>query len=183
MKFSDTPLKDLFIVKSSRITDDRGEFSRLYCLNSLAQKKVNTPIAQINYSHTIKRGAIRGLHFQLPPAMETKMVRCIQGEVFDVAVDLRAHSPTFLQWHAEVLSAEANNMMIIPEGFAHGFQSLTENAKMLYLHTESYSPEYERGLRFDDPILNIKWPLACSEMSNRDKVHAYLEPDYCGIIQ
>jgi dTDP-4-dehydrorhamnose 3,5-epimerase len=180
---SDTPLSDLYVATSTRLADERGEFSRLFCVNALAEKNVNTNIVQINYSHTIKRGAIRGLHFQLPPAMETKIVRCIQGEVFDVAVDLRANSPTFLQWHAEILSAEKNNIMVIPEGFAHGFQSLSENAKMLYLHTEFYAPEHERGLRFDDPMLNISWPLSCSEISDRDNVHTYLKPDYAGISQ
>jgi dTDP-4-dehydrorhamnose 3,5-epimerase len=180
---TDTPLADLLLVTSTRFSDERGEFSRLFCANALAPKLVNTDIVQINFSHTVKRGAIRGLHFQLPPAMETKMVRCIQGEVFDVAVDLRASSPTFLHWHAEILSAEKNNMMVIPEGFAHGFQSLTKDAKMLYLHTEFYAPEHERGLRFDDPLLNINWPLGCSEISERDKVHSYLKSDFAGISQ
>ncbi|MFT6283617.1 MAG: dTDP-4-dehydrorhamnose 3,5-epimerase [Arenicella sp.] len=183
MIISETSITDLFVVNSPRLADERGEFSRLFCVNALVEKNVNTSIVQINYSHTIKRGAIRGLHFQIPPAMETKMVRCIQGEVFDVAVDLRANSATFLQWHAEILSAEKNNMMVIPEGFAHGFQSLTEDAKMLYLHTACYAPEHEQGLRYDDPMLNINWPLDCSEISERDKVHSYLKSDFAGISQ
>lgn len=183
MKLSKTPLKDLYVCDSDAIEDERGAFSRFFCRHELEEVIVQKQVVQVNYSSTSKRGAIRGLHFQLPPAMETKMVRCIQGEVFDVAVDIRAKSPTFLKWHGQILSAKMNNMMIIPEGFAHGFQTLSSDVKMLYLHTEFYSPENERGIRYDDPSLNVKWPIACTELSNRDKAHTLLPADFTGIIK
>ncbi|MDC0601548.1 dTDP-4-dehydrorhamnose 3,5-epimerase [Aliiglaciecola sp.] len=181
MIFSDTSIKGLYVAHSNRISDHRGEFSRLYCRQALLEKNIKDSLVQINHSNTKKRGAIRGLHFQVPPKLEMKMVRCIQGEVFDVAVDLRVNSPTYLKWHGEKLSAETNNMMIIPEGFAHGFQSLTENVRMLYLHTEYYSAEYEQGLRFDEPAINIQWPLPPSDISERDLTHPYIDSDYRGI--
>lgn len=181
MKVIHTAMQGLYVVQGQSINDDRGSFNRLFCQHSLQQADINTSIVQANYSHTQKRGAIRGLHFQLSPAMETKMVRCVEGEVFDVAVDLRKGSPTFLHWHGQILSPESNTMMVIPEGFAHGFQTLTEDAKMLYFHTQFYSKEHERGVRFDDPLLNIQWPLSCSEISSRDQSHSLLNDGFTGI--
>lgn len=181
MNFSPTALKGLYVAVSHIQSDERGEFSRFFCQNSLGPTQASLNIAQVNYSHTVKLGAIRGLHFQREPAMETKFVRCIQGEVFDVAVDLRRSSPTFLHWHSEVLNPKSNKMLIIPEGFAHGFQALTNNVKMLYLHSEFYQPKFEAGLRYSDPAINIDWPLKCSEISDRDNNHPLISKDFSGI--
>ncbi len=181
MNFVPTALEGLFIVDSQAKSDERGKFSRLFCQGALKATQANLNIVQVNYSCTAKRGAIRGLHSQAVPATETKFVRCIEGEVFDVAVDLRASSSTFLHWHSEILSADSNNMMIIPDGFAHGFQALTDNVKMLYLHTEFYQPEYELGFRYDDPTMNIKWPLICSEISEKDRNHPLISKDFSGV--
>jgi len=121
------------------------------------------------------------MHFQYPPKAEIKIVKCLYGSVFDVAIDLRKNSPTLLQWHGEVLSAENKKMIYIPEGFAHGFQTLENNSELLYLHTEFYSPKYEGGIRYNDPRINIKWPLEISYISNRDNEFNLLDNNFLGI--
>lgn len=181
MNFSPTLLKGLYVAFSDIQSDERGEFSRFFCQNSLEPTQASLNIAQVNYSQTVKQGAIRGLHFQREPAMETKFVRCIQGEVFDVAVDLRSSSPTFLHWHSEVLNSKSNKMMIIPEGFAHGFQALTNDVKMLYLHTEFYQPEFEAGIRYSDPAINIDWPLDVTDVSDKDRTHPHVSAKFEGL--
>ena len=123
------------------------------------------------------------MHFQYPPSAEMKMVRCLRGRVFDVAVDLRQGSATFLQWHAEELSADNNRMFIIPEGFAHGFQVLDESSELLYLHTAAYNPSAEGGLRFDDPAIGIDWPLTITDISLRDQQHPLLSDEFEGLAQ
>jgi dTDP-4-dehydrorhamnose 3,5-epimerase len=130
---------------------------------------------------TARLGSARGLHFQAPPYAETKIVSCIRGEVFDVAVDLRQGSATFLQWHGEVLSAKNNRTLLIPEGFAHGFQTLEDECEMLYFHTAAYHPETEGGLNIADPRLAIRWPKPLRDISKRDLDHPYIEADYRGI--
>ena len=126
-------------------------------------------IVNVNFSRTVRKGAVRGLHFQYPPDAETKLVRCIRGAVFDVCVDLRNGSPTFLKWFGVELTASNMKMLHIPEGFAHGFQTLEENAELLYLHTAFYAPDNEDGLRFDSPAIGVRWPLAVTECSERDR--------------
>jgi dTDP-4-dehydrorhamnose 3,5-epimerase len=182
MKYSPTPLKNAWVVEAEPIFDHRGNFVRFFCQNELREIHQGKPIAQMNYSITVKKGAVRGMHFQHPPKATTKLVRCLRGSVFDVIVDLRQNSPTFLQWHGELLSGENMKMLYIPEGFAHGFQNLEENCEMLYLHTEFYSPPHEGGIRYDDPKIEIKWPLETSEISERDQSHPLLAPDFSGII-
>ena len=140
--------------------DDRGLFARTFCQKEFTVIGFGKQIVQINHSVTRQKGTIRGLHYQLPPACETKIIRCVQGAVFDVMVDIRAGSATFMQWHAATLSKDNMRMVFIPEGFAHGFQTLTDNAELIYHHSAFYKPEYERGLRFDDPVLAIHWPLS-----------------------
>lgn len=161
--------------------DNRGSFARLFCCRDLSPSLEGRSIHQINHSITAKAGAIRGLHYQLPPMAEMKLVRCIRGRVWDVAVDLRDNSPTFLEWHAEEISAENAKMVIIPEGCAHGFQSLTEGAELLYLHTAPYTPELEGGLAYNDPALGITWPVEVSDISQRDSRHPQLNPSFKGI--
>jgi len=128
-----------------------------------------------------RQGGGRGLHYQLPPAAEMKMVRCIRGRVWDVTVDLRKNSPTFLQWHAEALTPVNRRMMVIPEGCAHGFQVLEADSELLYLHTAAYAPHLERGLRYDDPRLSISWPLDVGDISRRDMAHAWLDDNFAGV--
>lgn len=142
---------------------------------------INKPIAQINHTLTRKKGAVRGMHFQRPPHAEIKLVSCLKGEIWDVAIDLRSDSATFLQWHGETLSAENRKSLLIPEGFAHGFQTLTEDCELIYLHTSAYHPESEGALNATDPKLAIAWPLAISDISERDRNHKSIEQDFQGI--
>jgi len=165
MKITTTPIADLLIAQTNVVGDERGSFMRVFCAESLG---VSQPIKQINYSYTAKKGTVRGLHFQHAPMAETKIVRCLEGAIYDVAVDLRPESATYLQHYAVELTAENNLAFIIPAGFAHGFQALTDNCKMLYLHTENYTPSAEGGILYNDPKINIKWPLPPINLSARD---------------
>ena len=139
-------------------------------------------IVQINHSRTTKPGTIRGMHYQRPPHAEMKMVRCLRGRVWSVAVDLRQGSPTFLQWHGEELTPENRHMFVIPEGCAHGFQALAADSEILYAVTAPYRPASEGALRHDDPALSIAWPMAVSALSARDIAHPLLTPDFSGLI-
>jgi dTDP-4-dehydrorhamnose 3,5-epimerase len=178
----DTPITDLKIVQRKPISDDRGFLSRLYCRDDFKLMGINKPISQINQTLTKKKGAVRGLHYQLTPFAESKLVTCIKGEIFDVAVDLRRDSPTYLSWHAEVLSENNHKSFLIPEGFAHGFQSLSDDCELIYLHTAPYSKEHERGLNYADKKLDINWPLEISEISDRDQTHTMIKDDFEGIV-
>ena len=180
-RIDQTSLADVVVAESRVIADQRGEFSRLFCLDALAPWVGDRQIVQINHSYTARKGSVRGLHYQLPPAAEMKMVRCLRGRVWDVAVDLRQDSPTFLQWHAEVLSAQNRRMMVIPEGCAHGFQTLEQESELVYLHTAQYTPELERGVRYDDPSLGITWPFDVADISPRDTAHAWLGEEFLGV--
>jgi dTDP-4-dehydrorhamnose 3,5-epimerase len=169
MKIKTTPIKDLYIIETNKIGDDRGAFMRMFCFDDIKkQTNINFEIKQINFSHTVNKGTVRGMHFQKAPSLESKIVRCIQGAIYDVAVDLRKDSPTYLQYFAIELSEENNYALLIPENFAHGFQSLTDDCKMVYLHNQFYTPNCEGGLRFDDAKLNINWPLKPINLSQRD---------------
>lgn len=176
-----TPLAGLQVLQRKPIGDGRGYLERLFCMDELAPLLSGRRIAQINHTRTATRGSVRGLHYQRPPHAETKFISCLRGEVFDVAVDIRSHSPTFLHWHAEVLSAENHLTLVVPEGFAHGFQALTDECDMLYFHTASYQPAAEAGLHVNDPRLDIAWPLPVSGLSPRDAGHAPLGADFTGI--
>lgn len=171
-----TPLPGLMVVETRPVGDQRGSFARLFCAQELAPLGLPGPIAQINHSCTSVQGTVRGLHFQRPPKAEAKLVRCLRGRVFDVAVDLRKGSATYLRWHAVELSPENHLAFYLPQGFAHGFQTLTPDCELLYLHTEFYSPEHEGGLRFDDPALGIAWPLPVVGLSARDAAHPLVHP-------
>ncbi len=178
----DLSLPGLKLIKRNPISDSRGYLSRLYCKDTLDIAGLTDTIAQINITLTKTAGTVRGMHFQHPPFAETKIMTCLRGKIFDVAVDLRKSSSTFLQWHAEILSPELNNSIIIPKGFAHGFQSLNDNSELLYLHTAPYHPASEGGLSPLDPILSIHWPLAITSMSDRDKGHALLTDQFKGLL-
>ena len=168
------------LFKTESVRDHRGAFTRLYCQRELTVLGADKLI-QINLSRTARKGALRGLHYQQPPRCEEKFVHCIRGRVYDVVVDLRPDSPSFLQWHAEELSPEDRGFMFIPKGFAHGFQTLEPDTELLYFHTEYYSPGYEGGLRYDDPALGIHWPLSIVDISEKDRNHEYLPIDFQGI--
>lgn len=178
---TDLPLAGLKRVERQRLGDSRGFLSRIFCSDELSAAGWHKPIAQINHTYTAKQGTVRGMHFQRPPYAEMKLVSCIRGEVWDVAVDLREGSPTFLRWHAEQLSAENGRALLIPEGFAHGFQSLTDDVELLYCHSEAYAAHAEGGLNPTDPRLGIAWPLAIAELSARDAGHALIASDFEGV--
>jgi len=180
--FTATPLSGLVSVQRKAIEDGRGFLSRFYCAEEYREAGLNKAVVQINQTLTRKKGAVRGLHFQYPPHAETKLVSCLRGEVLDVAVDLRHGSPTFLQWHGEVLSATNRKSLLIPEGFAHGFQTLTGNCELFYLHTEFYRPETEGALNVSDPLLGIAWSLPIVDLSARDRNHAFIDKNFQGVV-
>ncbi len=182
MKQLTTPIDGVVLVETERFRDHRGAFARLFCENALAPVLGDRHIMQINHSRTSLPGAVRGMHYQHAPHAEVKMVRCLKGKVWDVAVDLRKGSPTFLHWYGLELSSENDRMMVIPEGCAHGFQVLEENSELLYLHTAAYTPESEGGVCHDDPALGIDWPLAVSDISGRDRSHPLIAENYSGVI-
>ena len=175
------PLAGLQLVERTCIGDARGFLSRLFCARELAGAEWTSCIAQVNHSLTAKRATVRGMHFQRPPHAEMKLVSCIRGEVWDVAVDVRAGSPTFLKWHSERLSADNGRAMLIPQGFAHGFQTLTDDAELLYCHSAEYCPAAEAGLNPRDPRLGIDWPLVITELSSRDSAHPWVDDGFEGV--
>lgn len=181
---TDAPIGGVRVVERMPKGDHRGFLSRLFCSAELAAAGWTRAIAQINHTFTAGKGTVRGMHFQLPPKAEMKLVTCIRGAIFDVAVDLRAGSPTLLAHHGQVLSAQNNLALLIPEGCAHGFQSLTDNVEIIYLHSEFYASEAEGGVSPLDPRLAIEWPLPISAISDRDAKHPAINTnDYKGIRQ
>ena len=181
MKLHPTPLAGLVEIEQSAVIDARGRFTRLFCEQAFAPIRPHLHFTQINWSHTQGRGSLRGLHYQMPPAAEAKLIRCLRGRVYDVAVDVRADSPTFLRWHAVELAEDNNRAFFLPEGFAHGFQALTDEVQLLYMHTAPWAPDCEAGLRHDDPLLAIAWPLSVAEVSARDQRHPLIAPGFAGI--
>lgn len=179
--FLSTPLAGLTVISRRYHEDARGLFGRLFCAEEFREIGLSEPIAQINHSVTRQTGAVRGMHFQNPPHAEIKIVSCLKGKVFDVAVDLRPGSSTFLRWHGEVLSAENRHALFIPEGFAHGFQTLEEDTELLYLHTGFYEPTAEGALNVADPRLDIAWPLPIAELSERDRTHPFIGAEFAGV--
>lgn len=181
MTFKETILQGSYIINPTTSGDSRGWFARTYCKNEFAQIEHDLEWVQLNHSFSSTKGTLRGMHYQLAPHAEIKMVRCIAGTVFDVIIDLRKNSPTFLQWLGIELSAENQNMVYIPKGFAHGFQTITDNAELLYHHTEFFTPSAEAGIKYDDLAVNIDWPLAISQISDRDKNHPVINSTFKGL--
>ncbi|OIN53511.1 dTDP-4-dehydrorhamnose 3,5-epimerase [Pseudomonas costantinii] len=181
MNIVNTTIAGAVVIETKPFQDHRGAFSRLFCERELSQVIGPQGIVQINHSRTTTRGAVRGLHFQHAPHAEMKLVRCLKGRVWDVVVDLRANSETFLKWHAEELSPENGRMLVIPQGCAHGFQVLETESELLYLHTAFYEPGAEGAVRHDDPRLAIIWPLPVTDLSERDKNHALLSTEFAGL--
>jgi dTDP-4-dehydrorhamnose 3,5-epimerase len=178
---TEPPLNGLKLLQREVIGDQRGYLERLFCREELHKLIEERTIVQINHTLSARAGTVRGMHFQHPPHAEMKLVTCLRGEVFDVAVDLRRGSPTLLQWHAERLSADNHRTLVIPEGFAHGFQALTDNCELLYFHTAAYQPDAEDALNALDPYLGIDWPMPVTEMSARDRGHVELAREFAGI--
>ncbi len=181
MRIEPLPLAGAALVRTEPHGDERGHFARLFCQEELRELNGARPIQQVNVSFTRQRGSIRGLHLQYPPKAEDKAIRCLRGRVFDVMVDLRRESPTFGRWHGVELTAQSMDMVYIPRGFAHGFQTLEPDCELLYLHTEFYSPAHEGGFRYDTPNLAIAWPLPVAEVSARDLALPAFQPSTDGI--
>jgi dTDP-4-dehydrorhamnose 3,5-epimerase len=180
-EISDLPLKGLKLFSRKKKDDSRGFLSRIFCFDELNKSLGIKPIKQINHTVTINVGTVKGFHYQVPPALESKIVTCLKGKVFDVTVDLRKNSPTFLEKHYQILSEENSYSIIIPEGFAHGFQTLTNNCELIYLHSANYNSTYEKGICYDDPILNVSWPLPVDLVSIKDKQYEYIGKSFQGV--
>jgi len=176
-----TSIANLYVIQCKPIGDTRGYFERMFCSEELKPIIGKRSTVQINHTLTVKPGIVRGMHYQKPPHAEMKLVSCLRGKVFDVAVDLRRDSPTFLHWHAEILSAENHRTFAIPEGFAHGFQTLTDDCELLYLQTAAHQPNAEAGLDALDPLLAIVWPQQITERSMRDQQHQKISADFAGV--
>jgi dTDP-4-dehydrorhamnose 3,5-epimerase len=181
MRVVETEIKGVDVVETARVEDHRGSFARLFCEFDLSSVMGGRRIVQINHSRTRAVGAVRGMHFQLPPHAEMKLVRCLKGRVWDVALDLRAGSATLLKWHAQELTPRNAHMLVIPEGCAHGFQALEAESELLYLHTAPYVPAAEGGVAHDDPRLSIAWPLPVTDLSARDRAYDPLPPGFAGL--
>lgn len=180
-RIADLPLPGLKLLQRQCLGDNRGFLSRLFCAEELVAAGWVKPIAQINHTYTAKCGTVRGMHYQCSPHAEMKLVTCVRGEVWDVAVDIRVGSPTYLNWHAERLTAANGYALLIPEGFAHGFQSLTDAVELIYCHSAPHYASAEAGLNPQDARLAINWPLAINELSTRDASHPMIVNDLEGV--
>lgn len=176
MIFTPTPLHGAYLIDLEKRGDDRGFFARAFCQKEFAAHGLSTQFVQVNNSLSAQRGTLRGMHYQLTPKAEVKVVRCIRGSLYDIILDLRKDSPTFGQSFGAELSADNRRMMYVPKGFAHGFITLQDNSEVFYLVDEFYSPEHERGVRWNDPKFNIQWPLHPTVLSDRDRGHRDFDP-------
>ncbi|MEJ7768918.1 MAG: dTDP-4-dehydrorhamnose 3,5-epimerase [Chitinophagaceae bacterium] len=181
MIFTPTILAGSYLIGLEPFNDNRGWFARFFSKDEFKQIGHQKEWLQLNHSMTYQKGTLRGMHFQRAPFSEIKLVRCIAGAVFDVIVDLRKESATFLKWYGAELSEINQDMMYIPEGFAHGFQALTENCQLIYHHSEVYTPQAESGILFNDPVLNIQWPLPVKTLSEKDAHYVYIDSQFKGI--
>lgn len=174
MKFIPTEFSGLYVIELDAVIDDRGIFARTYCKEDFSKINFHKEFVQMNFSLNKKKGTLRGLHYQVAPCEETKLIRCSSGKIFDVAIDLRKESLTYLKWFGVVLSKENLKMILIPEGFAHGFITLEDDSELIYHHTQYYNPSAERGIRYDDKTLNIKWPVEIEIISNKDSNYPFI---------
>lgn len=176
-----TPVDGVRVVQRAAIEDERGFLSRLFCAEEFTSHGMIAGIVQINHTLTRHKGMIRGMHFQRAPHAEAKLISCLRGEVFDVAVDLRKDSPTFLQWFGQILSPGNRCSMYIPPGCAHGFQAMVDDCELVYLHSAAYAPTAEGGIHPQEPAVAINWPLPVSMMSNRDQGHPLIDKHFEGL--
>ncbi len=181
MIFTETLLKGSYIIDLEPFADERGWFARTYCKNEFKAIGHTKEWVQLNHSFTKQKGTVRGMHFQLSPFSEIKLVRCISGAVYDVIIDLRKNSPTFLKYYAVELSSKNKKMIYIAEGFAHGFQALTDDCELIYHHAQFYTPGVEGGIKYDDTSVNIEWPLPVKSVSARDDSHPMLDINFKGV--
>lgn len=181
MIFHSTDINGVFIIDLEVFKDNRGGFARTFCQKEFKAIGFNEPFVQMNHSFNLHKGTLRGMHFQHPPHQETKLIRCIKGKVMDVIVDIRKESPTFLQHLKVELSSTNKRMVLIPEGCAHGFQTLEKNTELIYHHTAFYEPNVDGGLHYNDPLLNITWENSVSIISDKDKNHPLLDTNFRGI--
>ena len=178
MKFIETELKGAFVIELDKLSDDRGFFARSFCKKEFSNLGLNNNLVQINNSLSKHKGTLRGMHYQVFPKQEDKIIRCIKGAVYDVIIDLRKESDTFLEWFGIELSEDNRKTLYVPKGFAHGYITLVDNSELFYLTTEYYSAEFEKGIRWDDPKFNIKWPIDITEVSEKDSVHPLFNLEY-----
>ena len=181
MELLATIISGVYLVKVKKLEDERGLFARTYCKNEFEKIGFKKEFVQFNHSYNRHKGTIRGMHFQNPPYAETKLIRCVQGAVMDVAVDIREGSPTFLQHVSVELSMDNMVSILIPEGVAHGFQALEHNSSLIYHHTQFYTAGADSGIRYDDPGLNINWPLPVTQISAKDKQYNLIDKNFKGI--
>ena len=181
MNFTPTPLKGSYVIDIFPIEDDRGWLARTYCKEEFKMIGHSAEWLQMNHTYTKKKGTIRGMHFQKPPHSEIKLIRCIAGSVFDVIIDIREGSETFLEWFGVELSATNMKMIYIPQGFAHGFQTQTDECQLVYHHSAVYTPGVEGGIRYEDKRVGVKWPLEVSAISQRDSGHPLITAQFKGI--
>jgi len=174
--FRQVKLKGAFIIEPQRLEDERGFFARTFCQEEFKARGLNPRVVQCNISFNKKRGTLRGMHYQVAPYEEARLVRCTKGAIYDVIIDLRPDSPTAMQWVAVELTADSRRMLYIPEGFAHGFQTLEDNTEVFYQMSEFYHPECARGVRWDDPALGIEWPLLNPILSAKDRSYPDFQP-------
>jgi dTDP-4-dehydrorhamnose 3,5-epimerase len=180
MIFTPAELNGSFVIVPEPFSDDRGWFARTYCKNEFTKIGHEAEWVQMNHSFTKQKGTIRGMHYQLPPHSEIKLVRCIAGAAYDVIIDLRKDSPTFLHYFGVELSAANKKMIYIPEGFAHGFQTLTDDCELVYNHSQFYTPGSEAGLHYNDPKININWPLPVTSISAKDNMLSTIDSNFKG---
>lgn len=181
MKFHNTPLAGAHVIEQEKRGDDRGFFARYFCEQEFAANGLETRFVQINNSLSRQKGTLRGLHYQLPPAAEVKVVRCVRGTLWDAIVDLRPDSPTYRKWYGAELTADNRLMMYVPRGFAHAILTLSDDAEAIYLVSTFYGPERERGLRWDDPAIGIAWPTVPAEVSSKDAAWPDFDPAFHGV--
>jgi dTDP-4-dehydrorhamnose 3,5-epimerase len=176
MKFTETKLKGAFVVQIEKLTDERGFFARSWCQKEFEEHGLTAQVVQANVSSNRKMGTLRGMHYQIAPYQECKLIRCTRGAIYDVIIDLRLDSPTYKQWTGVELTADNYTMFFVPEDFAHGFQTLTDETEVTYQASEFYTPGSEKGIRFDDPCFNIQWPMEVTTISDKDRTW----PDFMG---
>lgn len=182
MLFQPTNLADAYLIDLQKFEDERGFFARTWCVQEFAEHGLDTQLVQCNISYNKQRGTLRGMHYQRSAFAETKLVRCISGAIFDVIIDLRPTSPTFLQWTGVTLSAENRTMLYVPKGFAHGFQTLADHTEVFYQMSDFYAPDHARGLRWNDAKFTIEWPLAVTVLSAKDQHYPDFVPECEEII-
>ncbi len=176
MIFTELPLAGAYVIDLEPRSDERGFFARGFCANEFAQHGLMSGIVQANLSQNVRKGTVRGMHYQQAPHAEVKMVRCVNGGIYDAIIDIRPGSPTYLQWTSVELTRENHRMLYVPEGFAHGYQALADDSEVLYLVTAFYAPAHEAAIRWNDPLFGIPWPLTDVSLSPKDAVHPDFQP-------